>query len=242
MAMFSALYEYAEELLPVLKNWFHEYVEVMGSSPSKRSRFEHAYAAANPLYEEVTWPKFLEMIRELNRKCFRVRNEKGDYICFALDKTCTDGFLWKKLAKIKCFTVNLDSLQVTSSKVLRFDEFLNVYSVHKDALRNNLPNEMSSSQYIFRETADSEGLCCICMENNNEVLLPCLHSFCMVCIALEMEFRPQFSCPVCKARIEHPIEESWEVPDPPNPEEVVAYLSKIVSYNKRSLYATCADS
>ncbi|RCN45133.1 hypothetical protein ANCCAN_08887 [Ancylostoma caninum] len=60
-----------------------------------------------------------------------------------------------------------------------------------------------------------------------EILLPCLHSFCMVCVAQEMEFRPQFNCPICKARIERPIEESWEVPDPPNPEEVVAYLSKL---------------
>ncbi|KIH62576.1 zinc finger, C3HC4 type [Ancylostoma duodenale] len=75
--------------------------------------------------------------------------------------------------------------------------------------------------------ADSEGLCCICMEKCNEILLPCLHSFCMVCVAQEMEFRPQFNCPICKARIERPIEESWEVPDPPNPEEVVAYLSKL---------------
>ncbi|KHJ92497.1 zinc finger, C3HC4 type [Oesophagostomum dentatum] len=197
----------------------------MGSSPSKRSPFDTG--ATHPLYDKITWTSFLGMIKELNNVCSHVRNERDDYICFALDRTCSDGFMWKKLAKIKCFTVNKDSLQVTSSKVLRLNEFLNVYSVHKDAVRNNSSNDMSTSQYIFNETADSDGLCCICMENNNEVLLPCLHAFCMVCVALEMEFRPQFSCPICKARIEHPIEESWEVPDPPNPEEVVAYLSKI---------------
>ncbi|EYB94532.1 hypothetical protein Y032_0170g249 [Ancylostoma ceylanicum] len=140
----------------------------MGSSPSRRSRFDHPQAASS-LYNDVTWTSFLEMIKELNRKCFHVRNEKGDYICFALDKSCTDGFMWKKLARIKCFTVNLDSLQVTSSRVLRLEEFLNVYSVHKDAIWNNVTNEMCTSRYILSETADSEGLCCICMEKCNEV-------------------------------------------------------------------------
>ncbi|VDL63776.1 unnamed protein product [Nippostrongylus brasiliensis] len=65
------------------------------------------------------------------------------------------------------------------------------------------------------------------MENCNEVLLPCLHSFCMACVAQEIEFRPRFSCPVCKARIQDPIENSWEVADPPHPSEVVTYLSKL---------------
>ncbi|VDP05251.1 unnamed protein product [Heligmosomoides polygyrus] len=121
----------------------------------------------------------------------------------------------------------MDSLQVTSNKVLKLDEFLNVYNVHRDAIDSNASNVMSSSRYILDETADNEGLCCICMENNNEVLLPCLHSFCLTCVAQEVEFRPRFSCPVCKARIEHPIENSWEVADPPHPTEVVTYLSRL---------------
>ncbi|VDO09694.1 unnamed protein product [Haemonchus placei] len=167
------------------------------------------------------------MIKELNRKCFRVRNEKGDYICFALDRTCADEILWKKKVRIKCFTVNLDSLLVTSSKTLKLEEFLNVYNVHKDAIQNNAQNVMCSSRYVLNETADSDGQCCICMDNNTEVLLPCLHSFCMACVAQELEFRPQFSCPICKTRIEHPIENSWEVADPPEPSDIVSYLSKL---------------
>ncbi|KAK6760794.1 hypothetical protein RB195_022023 [Necator americanus] len=187
----------------------------------------HPALATSSLYKELTWTSFLEMIKELNRKCFNVRGEKGDYICFALDKSCADGLLWKKLARIKCFTGNSDSLQVIPSRVLNLDEFLNVYNVHKDAMQNIDPKEMSTSSCILNENADSEDLCCICMENSNEVLLPCLHSFCVVCVAQEMEFRPQFSCPICKARINRPLEDSWEVPDPPNPAEVVAYLSRL---------------
>ncbi|ETN78858.1 zinc finger, C3HC4 type [Necator americanus] len=93
------------------------------------------------------------------------------------------------------------------------------------ALLENPPDK--NATHAGHTTADSEDLCCICMENSNEVLLPCLHSFCVVCVAQEMEFRPQFSCPICKARINRPLEDSWEVPDPPNPAEVVAYLSRV---------------
>lgn len=178
-------------------------------------------------YDEITWSSFMEMIKELNKKCSRFRNEKGEYICFALDKSCADGMFWKNKARIKCFSVNLEARLVTSNKVLHLREFLNVYNVHKDAMQSEMSSNMCSSRYILDETADNEGLCCVCMENNNEVLLSCLHSFCMVCVAQEMEFRPQFSCPVCKTRIDHPIKESWEVPDAPQPLEIVTYLSKL---------------
>ncbi|KJH40590.1 zinc finger, C3HC4 type [Dictyocaulus viviparus] len=199
----------------------------MGNLPSSKCRTTPNFVTTQRQYEEVTWASFIEMIKELNKKCSRVRNEKGNYICFALDKTCQDGVFWKNKAKIKCFYINLESLVVSSNKTLHLREFLNVYNLQKDATQNQMSSDMCSSRYILDETADSDGLCCICMENNNEVLLPCLHSFCMVCVAQEMEFRPQFCCPVCKTRIEHPLKNSWEVADPPQPSEVITYLSKL---------------
>ncbi|KAJ1365339.1 hypothetical protein KIN20_025609 [Parelaphostrongylus tenuis] len=82
----------------------------MGNSPS--AGMNRALAESNSLrirrqYDEITWSSFLEMIKELNKKCSRFRNENGKYICFALDKSCTDGVFWKNKARIKCFSVRL---------------------------------------------------------------------------------------------------------------------------------------
>ncbi|CAD6187178.1 unnamed protein product [Caenorhabditis auriculariae] len=186
----------------------------MGNNPTKKIRERSPY-------DLCSYNDFLEYIREMNRN---YRN--------AIDELLP--FEWKSTVEIICCKVDRASKKLISCKYLSFKEFINAYEVHKMLMeKTNQVDVMTSSKYVFSETSDNEGNCVICMEVPNEVLLPCLHSFCLVCISNEIEFRPQFCCPICKMRIEKPIESSWEVADAPDPEEVDDIFQWVHGYWKR---------
>ncbi|CAA94134.1 RING-type domain-containing protein [Caenorhabditis elegans] len=197
----------------------------MGTNQSKR----------HPRFQSCTWDEFLADIKEMNRNYRSLLVENEEYLAFALRNIDyqREGYEnWKSEIKILCCKVNQMSKQVLNYKELTFREFLSTYDLHKLMITNKESRKrsvdpMSTSQFILTQTSDVEGNCVICMENINDLLLPCLHAFCIRCIANEMEYRHDFSCPICKTKIRNPIESSWEVPDAPDQAEVNEYLKEI---------------
>ncbi|CAP27652.1 Protein CBG07411 [Caenorhabditis briggsae] len=197
----------------------------MGTNQSKR----------HPRFLTCTWDDFLADMKEINRNYRSLLVENDEYLAFALrslDFERGSFENWKSEIKILCCKINVASKMVVSYKELTFREFLSTYDLHKLMIttkesRKRSVDPMSTSQFILTQTSDVEGNCVICMENINDLLLPCLHAFCIRCIANEMEYRHDFSCPICKTKIKNPIDDSWEVPDAPNQSEVNAYLKEV---------------
>ncbi|CAL2051806.1 unnamed protein product [Caenorhabditis brenneri] len=197
----------------------------MGTNQSKR----------HPRFLTCTWDDFLNDMQEINRNYRNLLVENDEYLAFALRQRDVDNGPfenWRSDIRILCCKVNQISKMVVKHKDLTFREFLTTFDLHKLMVttkegRRRSIDPMSTSQFILTQTSDVEGNCVICMENINDLLLPCLHAFCIRCIAAEMEYRHDFSCPMCKTKIRNPIEASWEVPDVPNQSEVNDYLKEV---------------
>ncbi|CAB3400438.1 unnamed protein product [Caenorhabditis bovis] len=186
----------------------------------------------NDDYQNCTWVSFIDSIKEMNRNYRNVLVDNDEYLCFALRKVDMNfeyNVNWKDKIKIICCRVNCKTNMFYSGRTLDLREFYNAYNLHKVLMtKKTVTDPTTTSQYILGQSSDIEGNCVICMDIPNQVLLPCLHSFCLSCIAAEFEYRQKhFSCPICKTPIENPIESSWEVPDAPTDTEVTEYLRKI---------------
>ncbi|CAI5455718.1 unnamed protein product [Caenorhabditis angaria] len=185
----------------------------------------------------ITWVKFLSAVQEMNRNYRHVLIDNNEYLCFAMARTdllsADSEEDWRQLIRIVCCKVNIETKAVVSCKKLTLREFLTAHELHLVMMNNKpklSPDPMTTSQFILDQTSDIEGNCVICMENVNDILLPCLHSFCLRCVIAESEYRGRnFSCPMCKMPIENPIESAWEVTDPPEQSEIDDYLKGIVN-------------
>ncbi|OQR78746.1 RING finger protein-like [Tropilaelaps mercedesae] len=62
------------------------------------------------------------------------------------------------------------------------------------------------------EWEEDDHLCCVCLERERQISLPCAHSFCPSCIH-EWQLRSN-SCPLC--REESTVEEQWILEDGPD--------------------------
>ncbi|CAI2358104.1 unnamed protein product [Caenorhabditis sp. 36 PRJEB53466] len=188
----------------------------------------------HPRFDTCTWDTFIENIREINRSYRSLLVENGEYLTFALRREAMERGPyegWQREIEIICCKVNVKSKSVRTIKTLTFREFSSAYDLQKVMLTkmesHATADPMTTTQFIMTQTSDVEGNCIICMENLNDTLLPCLHSFCIRCIIAEHEYRTDFSCPICKTKCAKPIESSWEVPDVPDQEEVKSYLKEI---------------
>ncbi|CAJ0572760.1 unnamed protein product, partial [Mesorhabditis spiculigera] len=180
------------------------------------------------------WEEFAGYICEMNRKC-RNQVKDGEYIFFALKKDTMDTPNWKSTVRICCLKMDEKSNNVKSYRLFNLTEFLNVYRSYLVLLKPAIGAEppvaedlMTHSIMILGETAIADGTCAICMERPNETLLPCLHSFCTVCITEWFEYRPRFKCPLCKESIRDPLADSWEVADAPTDAQIQEYFLGIV--------------
>ncbi|XP_023242112.1 RING finger protein 141-like [Centruroides sculpturatus] len=63
--------------------------------------------------------------------------------------------------------------------------------------------------------------CCICMERDSEITLPCAHSYCLVCI--EQWNVSNKTCPICREKLEN-TDDSWVMSEIPDTEIVSAEL------------------
>ena len=172
---------------------------------------------------------------------------------FAIHKGSYVQWLWKATIKIACVSINPVSRKISEIKMINLKQFMHVFNTmvmnleamsasedrqksassspnlqHPTAILNQLDEGMSSF------TFDSEEDCCIiCLDRQPEVVLPCMHTFCTLCIEQWNETGKK-SCPICSQ--EDTLKDGWiplEIPEPDEiNEEIVKQLQKLSENQK----------
>lgn len=196
-------------------------------------------------YEEFM--KSLEELNELSRKCI---DKDGNQLVFAINKGSDQiQWLWKATIKIAAVSINPESRKINSIKIINLKQFLHIFNtmtMNLEAIQDIEERQQSASsspnlyptalinqidgKFNF-DNATSEELfddCIICLERKPEVILPCLHQFCMPCIAQWNENKK--SCPICDQSLLS-TKDTWvqlQIPDADEiNEEIVNQLQKI---------------
>uniref|UniRef100_A0A183F0Q9 RING-type domain-containing protein n=1 Tax=Gongylonema pulchrum TaxID=637853 RepID=A0A183F0Q9_9BILA len=85
--------------------------------------------------------------------------------------------------------------------------------------------------HIDRAAGASE--CIICLERTADVILPCVHTFCMVCIERWKGIGKSW-CPLCRQPLHPDGNDVWVTPDSPAGDELRNYLLSLTESSSTS--------
>jgi hypothetical protein len=184
---------------------------------------------ATLLSEEIhtlTYEKFLTILGELNQLSKQRLDSEGKQLIFAVKKGTDSTVFWKATVQIACVKIDSSTQKVSTYRLLNLYEFLKVFKTLKcqssaeEQSRSGSSQEVTVSQVlnsIDKHSVDNTKECCICLERKHEVILPCMHSFCLTCF--EEWNACHDTCPICRAKLESP-DDTWVISEVPEAEEI----------------------
>lgn len=202
----------------------------------------------NKIFQDLnslTYEEFLtnlEELNELSRKCI---DKEGNQLVFAVNRGSNQiQWIWKATIKIAAVSINPSSRKINSIKIINLNQFLHIFNTmvtnvkaiqdieerQRTSPKPSYPFEIDH-KFDFDSTEDASFEdCIICLDRKPEVILPCLHKYCLPCITQWTENKK--SCPVCDQAVVS-SKDSWvqlEIPDADEiNEEIVSQLQKITS-------------
>jgi len=188
----------------------------------------------------ISWEDFLQQVLLLNERCATLVDANGKYLLFALKKGSADSYLWKATVRICCLKMNVTTKKVESRKFLSLGQFLRLYKsllvlIEQSStdhaiststfLIDGLSQQLTSSILVERASNDDDRTdeCVVCFERRVDVILPCTHSYCLVCIESWKETGHPF-CPLCRCALSVDVDDSWVISECPDRDHVTAYL------------------
>lgn len=212
----------------------------------------------------ISYDEFLEKVKELNlisqtlsRKISERSNSSKSLLLFAVKKGTDETILWKGTVRIGCVLVDTQTGKLKSHRVINLKQFLKVHKALTAYIGVRSSNDIESaieaaiegeetiatlSPSIILEGINVESCnpmeCCICMERDSEVTLPCTHSYCLVCI--EQWNVSNKTCPICREKLEN-TDDSWVMSEIPDSEIVSAELLQTLMgmIEKMTCYVQC---
>lgn len=178
----------------------------------------------------LTYDEFLDSVNELNQTTASFADRKGKQLRFSVCIGTDDTLLWKGTVRIRCQKINISTMKVESSRLLNLREYVLLYKEITEQIGNMNVNEETdedvgscSASLLFDEVeqiglvSDKEDEeCCICMERKSEIILPCMHCFCEICIdSWNISHR---TCPVCRANVQG-SDDTWVLTEKPDSTE-----------------------
>ncbi|CAF0991794.1 unnamed protein product [Brachionus calyciflorus] len=162
--------------------------------------------------------KFIEMLKELNSIAEYFLDENGYVLDFKIAKGTDLTFLWKFTVRIECTKSRVGDSDIKSFRLLKLNEFINVYNhikQHTEALKlfenqhedhvngGELPKFsirdsifFDAMQNIDESSLKDDDICCICMVEKTNLILSCAHNYCENCIE-EWKITSK-TCPICR--------------------------------------------
>ncbi|KAK4886569.1 hypothetical protein RN001_002840 [Aquatica leii] len=219
--------------------------------------------AANTLIsneiQNMNYNDFLKILTELNVLSKKCLDSSGKQLVFAVKKGSDSTLFWKATVQVACIKVNLDAQEqrVESYRLLSLNEFVRVFKTLKcqylavQQCKSLTKSETEATKYLstssfFNHLDEVAGLsnveqseCCICLERQTEVSLPCTHSYCLPCI--EQWNETHDTCPICRERLES-TEDTWILSEVPRAEEISEEIQSDLMKLTKNKSHTCSPS
>ncbi|KAI4462511.1 ring finger protein [Holotrichia oblita] len=224
--------------------------DFVSSSIAKAISDDSSSLIIDEIYD-LNYDEFLQKLGELNKLSKKYLDSSGKQLLFAVRRGTDSTILWKASIQIACVKIDPETNALNTYRLLNLREFLQVFKTLKcqySAVQQS-ENSKASTSAIFQdlssiESDDSIGLdpktvCCICFDRKTEVLLPCTHSYCLVCIKEWSEDHD--TCPVCRQNLES-TDDTWVLSEVPQAEEISEEIRKTLMHLTDSKPQPCSPS
>ncbi|XP_039619751.1 RING finger protein 141 [Polypterus senegalus] len=185
----------------------------------------------------LTHEEFLARLAELNEITSQLVAGQVKHLLFEVQPGSDSSALWKVSVKIVCTKINKETGVIEACRIMNLYQFLQLYKDIKSQAAEVL-NVRSADQGISTEMASEsscqasmlmgrvkqmtdEEECCICMDGRADLILPCAHSFCQMCIDKWSDRHR--SCPICRLQVTS-ANESWVMSNAPTEEDIATYV------------------
>ncbi|KRZ07290.1 RING finger protein, partial [Trichinella zimbabwensis] len=147
---------------------------------------------------DMTFEQFQRQVNMLNFRCRRLIDSNGNYLKFTVltnDFIFNDMLFWKLLVKVRCDMVKLNNREPEKSVVVSFVRFLRICDFVNDFLSKPVVKAEHDKVGSSVNKNDVE-TCCLCLDNIEDIVLRCGHSFCSPCMYQWTECSSG-KCPLC---------------------------------------------
>ena len=190
---------------------------------------------------------------DINEISSQFLDSNGKQLVFAVKKGSDTSAIWKGTVRVACCKVDASTKEVDSYRLLTLKQFLAIFKslqTQTAALQRDSPCSSDSSSptspslsaaerkkshpltlaKFSASTFLDEALegtsveeCCICIERRPDLILPCLHSYCLPCI--EQWNVNNKTCPVCRETVAS-TDEGWVISDGPDCQDIATQIQK----------------
>ncbi|KRX20879.1 RING finger protein [Trichinella nelsoni] len=167
-------------------------------------------------------------VHSSNELCRRLIDSNGNYVKFTVltnDFVFNDMLFWKLLVKVRCDMVKLDEREPEKSVVVSFIRFLGICDFVNDFLSKPVvkagQDKVGSS--VYQNDVET---CCLCLDNVEDIVLRCGHSFCSPCMYQWTECSSG-KCPLCLDRCSSKACQWYVMTDIPTHTEFADYFAYI---------------
>ncbi|CAF0789518.1 unnamed protein product [Adineta ricciae] len=162
--------------------------------------------------------EFIRLVNEFNKTLESFTRDEPYYLNFTVVPQSDSTILWKALIRITCSKISRADQSKSNDIVLNLHQFLSVHrslcqqiltlqKCPSTALYNSEPTKQNSSSFStaklsFNLPNDNE--CCICMDRQPNLVLPCTHKFCDECFqqwSSQVTATSSQTCPLCRVDI-----------------------------------------
>ncbi|KAK2157338.1 hypothetical protein LSH36_193g07041 [Paralvinella palmiformis] len=169
----------------------------------------------------ISYCEFLNTVQELNKITNNFGDVGGKTLVFQVKKGTDTSMWWRGTVRIKCHKVFSHSGVIESSRLLNLKQYIRLYKEIKaqasmTSLQVDQPNTVCASMILTQmdstESTEPEE-CCICMDRQAVVILPCSHIYCEQCI--DQWSSDHKTCPICRATVQG-NDDTWVLTEKPD--------------------------
>ncbi|CAF1005138.1 unnamed protein product [Adineta steineri] len=164
--------------------------------------------------------EFLQLLNEFNKTLEMFTRDEPCYLQFNIVPQTDSNIFWKALIRIRCSKMTREDQSISNEIILNLHQFLSVHqslcqqistlqkcpssTLFNSSATTTKENSSSFSTAKLSFTVPNDNECCICMDRQPNLVLPCTHKFCDECFQQwSSQTSPTSSqtCPLCRVDI-----------------------------------------
>jgi len=161
---------------------------------------------------------FVRLLSDFNKTLETFTSDEQYYLRFTIVPHSDSTIFWKALIRITCSKISRTDQSISNEVVLSLHQFLSVHqsllqqismlqkypssTLYNSSTTNQNSSSFSTAKLSFPIPNDNE--CCICLDRQPNLVLPCTHKFCDECFhqwSSQTTATSSQTCPLCREDI-----------------------------------------